>query len=298
VHNGQVSVNLATVQKLIAAQFPHFQHLHIERVPLLGTVSTIFRLGTELSIRFPLLGTAPEEVERTLQKEAEAMHEFAAFCPFETPTPLAIGKPAYGYPLPWTLHTWIAGDVGTPEGHASSSELVLDVIELIQSLRRAPVAGRPFSGAGRGGALKDHDAWVDMCLSKSGHLFDVRRLASLWAEFRQLSPPKDLGMCHKDLIPANLVIRQHRLVGILDAGGFGPADPSLDLVAAWHLFDEERREVMRVSLNATPEEWKRGAAWALEQSLGLGWYYEISNPDMSNLGVSTIRRILEASNRM
>ena len=298
MHDGQVSVDITTVRRLIAAQFPHLRHLPVERVPSSGTVSTIFRLGTELSIRFPLLGTDPEEVELTLQKEAGAMQEFAEFCPFATPRPLAIGKPAYGYPLPWTLQTWVPGDVATPEGHASSSQLAADVSRLIQSLRTAPVAGRSFSGAGRGGNLKDHDAWVDICLSKSARIFDVRRLASLWADFRQLPAPKDLAMCHKDLIPANLIIHQQHLVGVLDAGGFGPADPSLDLVAAWHLFDQDRREWIRVSLNATPEEWKRGAAWAFEQSLGLGWYYESSNPEMSHLGTSTLRRILEASVRM
>ena len=85
MHDGQVSVDITTVRRLIAAQFPHLQHLPVERVPSSGTVSTIFRLGTELSIRFPLLGTDPEEVELTLQKEAGAMQEFAEFCPLQPP---------------------------------------------------------------------------------------------------------------------------------------------------------------------------------------------------------------------
>lgn len=37
----------------------------------------------------------------------------------------------------------------------------------------------------------------------------------------------------------------------------------------------------------------RGAAWALQQAIGLGWYYEASNPGMSGLGLSTMRRLLD-----
>ena len=40
-------------------------------------------------------------------------------------------------------------------------------------------------------------------------------------------------MSHGDLIPGNVLVNDGRLVGILDCGGFGPADPALDLVAAF-----------------------------------------------------------------
>ena len=42
------------------------------------------------------------------------------------------------------------------------------------------------------------------------------------------------------------------------------------------------------------EEWIKGAAWALIQSVGLVKYYEITNPEMSLMGISTINRILES----
>jgi aminoglycoside phosphotransferase (APT) family kinase protein len=99
-------------------------------------------------------------------------------------------------------------------------------------------------------------------------------------------------MCHVDLIPANLLVHEGRLVGVLDGGGFGPADPSLDLVAAWHLFDSEAREVLRRSLGCGRFEWSRGQAWAFVQAMGLVWYYRESNPGMSELGRSTLSRIL------
>lgn len=83
-----------------------------------------------------------------------------------------------------------------------------------------------------------------------------------------------------------------RLVGVLDTGGFGPADPALDLVAAWHLLDAERRSVLREQLGASDLQWARGAAWALEQALGLVWYYESTLPAMAELGRTTLERLL------
>ncbi len=102
-------------------------------------------------------------------------------------------------------------------------------------------------------------------------------------------------MSHCDLIPGNLLARDGHLVGVLDNGGFGPADPALDLVAAWHLFDRERRNILRRHLQSGDFEWKRGAAWAFQQAMGLVWYYRVSNPAMSMLGRSTLSRILDDS---
>lgn len=103
-------------------------------------------------------------------------------------------------------------------------------------------------------------------------------------------------MSHRDLTPFNLLVRREgaetRLAGVLDGGGFGPADRALDLVCAWHLFDAPAREVLRAGVDAGTIEWLRGAAWAFQQAIGLGWYYEESNPDMSALGLSTLRRLL------
>jgi aminoglycoside phosphotransferase (APT) family kinase protein len=100
-------------------------------------------------------------------------------------------------------------------------------------------------------------------------------------------------MSHGDLIPANLLVRDGRLTGVLDGGGFGPADPSLDLVAGWHLLDAEAREVLRASLGCGRIEWSRGKAWAFVQAMGLVWYYRESIPRMSDLGRSTLARILD-----
>ena len=62
------------------------------------------------------------------------------------------------------------------------------------------------------------------------------------------------------------------------AGGFGPADPALDLVAAWHLLDAGPRDLLRSTLGDGELIWRRGAAWAFEQAMGAAWYCASSHP--------------------
>jgi aminoglycoside phosphotransferase (APT) family kinase protein len=99
-------------------------------------------------------------------------------------------------------------------------------------------------------------------------------------------------MTHGDLIPGNVLVEAGRLVGILDVGGLGPADPALDLVGAWHLLDTGPRELLRDDLQSDDLEWERGKAWGFVQAMGLVWYYQASNPRMSHMGRRTIERVL------
>ena len=99
-------------------------------------------------------------------------------------------------------------------------------------------------------------------------------------------------MTHGDLIPGNVLVAGGRLAGVLDVGGLGPADPALDLVGAWHLLEDGPRRVFREDLGDDDLVWERERAWALDQAMGLVWYYVESNPVMSRMGRRTLDRIL------
>jgi aminoglycoside phosphotransferase (APT) family kinase protein len=131
------------------------------------------------------------------------------------------------------------------------------------------------------------------CFKESEGLLDVRRLRQVWNHLRALPRTSDDVMSHGDLIPGNVLVAGDRLSGVLDTGGFGPADPALDLVCAWHLLQPGPREVLRQTLACDDLEWERGKAWAFEQAMGLVWYYIDSNPAMSRMGRRTLDRILE-----
>lgn len=79
------------------------------------------------------------------------MIELAEHCPVPTPRPIGLGKPGPNYPLSWSVQTWIAGDMATPDGLAESQTFAIDIANLIANLRALSTRGRGFNGTGRGG---------------------------------------------------------------------------------------------------------------------------------------------------
>ena len=229
---------------------------------------------------------------RRLESEAAAARELFGRTRFPTPEPLGLGEPGAGYPLPWSVQSWLPGTVATETDPSRSIEFAHDLAEFIRGVRTIDTRGRTFAGQGRGGDLRSHDEWMQTCFERSEQLLDVPRLRAMWAVLRDL--PSGVGgdvMNHGDLIPGNVLVADGRLAGVIDVGGLGPADPSLDLVAAWHLLATGPRDALRDDLECGDLEWARGRAWAFEQAIGLVWYYADSNPDMSRLGRRTLQRL-------
>lgn len=293
MHENEITVDDALARALIAKSFPEHVDARLHRVRTTGTVNTIVRVGDDLVARFPLLPAVRSELE----SEAEALTAFAAVSPFPAPVPSGIGSGNDAFPSSWSLQTWVPGGTAHVDASADSASLAQDLAALIEALRAVDGGERVFDGHGRGGDLSKHDEWVTGCLARSRHLLDVTRAERLWTVLRVLPRSGPDAMSHRDLTPFNLLVdgrgTDTRLAGVLDGGGFGPADRALDLVCAWHLFDGAARQVLRDRLGVGDVEWLRGAAWAFQQAIGLGWYYEESNPEMSALGLSTMRRLLE-----
>jgi len=293
MHADQLTVTPETVRALVDAQFPRWRGLPVTGVASQGTVNAIFRVGDRLAARFPLRPGEVGSVRRWLESEAEAARELAGRTRFRTPEPVALGEPGMGYPLPWSVQTWLPGVVAAEEDPGGSVGFAHDLAEFVRGVRALDTRGRTFGGKGRGGDLRSHDARVEVCFENSGRLLDVPRLRREWNALRDL--PRGAGgdrMTHGDLIPGNVLVSGGRLSGIIDVGGLGPADPALDLVGAWHLLEPGPRQAFRVAVGCDDLEWRRGKAWAFEQAIGAVWYYVESNPAMSAMGRRTLARIL------
>lgn len=309
MHPDQLTVSPQTVRALMDHQFPAWRELPITAVASQGTVNAIFRIGDHLAARFPLRDGDAEAIRCQLVNEADAARELAGRTRFPTPAHVALGEPGFGYPLPWSVQTWIPGIAASEDDPAQSTGFARDLAEFIADVRALDTRGRTFLNlkrGGRGGELTAHDAWMDTCLERTEPLLpalslesdldfalDITRLRQLWTDFRKLPRGTDAdAMTHGDLIPGNVLVARGRLAGVLDVGGFGPADPALDLVGAWHLLDVGPRRVLRESLDCDDLQWQRGRAWAFQQAMGAFWYYRDSNPAMSRMGRRTLERIV------
>jgi aminoglycoside phosphotransferase (APT) family kinase protein len=281
-------VNAEIAHALLAKQFPQWRELALERVGVHGTVNAVFRLGDRLTARFP-------QQDQDVEAEAAAARELLGATRFGTPAPVALGDPGPGFPRRWSVQTWLPGTVTSEDSHRQSRALGYDLAEFIRGVRALDTAGRTFRGSGRGGDLRAHDAYLESCFRASEGLLDVPALRRLWAELRELPRESPDVMTHGDLIPGNLLSDGDRLAGVIDVGNLGPADPALDLICAWHLFDRPARDAFRAAAGCTDLDWERGRAWAFQQAMGLVWYYDRTNPPMARLGRSTLRRITGAS---
>jgi aminoglycoside phosphotransferase (APT) family kinase protein len=290
MHHGQVTIIAETVQHLVRDQFPEWRDLPIATVTSAGTVNALFRIGEHLVARFPLT-----EPNADVEREVRATQEVLGLTRFPTPVPMAVGAPGTGYPFRWSIHTWLPGTVAFNADPGGSVAFAHDLAALIHDIRAINTRGRTHRD-GRGGDLRAHDDAVDDALRRSTGLLDVARLRLIWNDLRGL-PRADPGdvMCHGDLIPGNVLVADGRLAGVIDWGTFGPADPALDLVSAWHLLDAAPRQALRDALGSDDVEWERGKAWAFVQSVNLVWYYLGTNPTMAALGRRTLNRITAAT---
>ena len=292
MHANQLTVSVETVRALVDEQFPEWRALPVRAVASQGTVNALFRIGEKYLARFPLEPREVGSARRWLESEAQAARELIGRTRFPTPEPVALGAPGAGYPLAWSVQTWLPGTVATDEDPGESAGFAHDLADFIYGVRAIDTRGRTFGGKGRGGELRSHDAWMRTCFERSEPLLDVPRLRRTWAIMRVLPRSASDVMTHGDLIPGNVLVSHGRLAGVIDVGGMGPADPALDLVAAWHLLEAGPRQVLRGDLKCEDLEWERGKAWAFEQSVGAVWYYIESNPAMSLMGQRTLQRIM------
>jgi aminoglycoside phosphotransferase (APT) family kinase protein len=292
MHADDLSLSMPTARALLHEQFPELRDRSLTMIETEGTVHAIVRVGDDLVARFPRRPADPDALAADLVAAAHTAASLAEATRFATPRPVGLGRPGHGYPLRWSLQTWIPGDTASTIDIADSLLAAEDLAEFVATVRTIPVGDRRLRGTGRGGHLPDHDDWVEHCLARSAGLFDVDAVRRRWDQLRRLPDPPANAMAHGDLTPGNVVVADERINGVIDVDGLGPADPALDLVGAWHLFDERARQRFREALGVDTIEWHRGMAWALEQALGAAWYYETTNATMHRMGVRTIARIL------
>lgn len=290
----ELTIEADTVARLVVEQFPAYADGRVERVGTHGTVHAVFRVGDQVSARFPLRPDDPVVARAALEHEAASARELAGAVSVEVPEPIGIGAPTPGFPLPWSVHRWVDGRTAAEDDRSSSTVFAEDLAALVAEIRAIPTRGRHFRGTGRGGDLRDHDWWMRACFDRSKHLLPVDRLRAVWAHLRSLPRRDPDVITHGDLVPGNLIVREGRLAGVIDVGEFGAADPALDLVVGWHALDEGPRTAFRDLLSVDDLQWERGMAWAFQQAMGLVWYYESTNPTMSDLGRRTLERILAA----
>ncbi|MEV1314788.1 aminoglycoside phosphotransferase family protein [Micromonospora arborensis] len=294
MHTDQVDVTVDVVAALVAEQFPQWRALPVRPLASSGTVNALFRVGTEIVVRFPLLPTADPQLRAELRQEQEYAGLLAAHLPIAVPEPLGLGEPGAGYPGPWTAYRFIPGEPAQLDRIGDLDTFARDLARVVTALHGIDTGGRGWPGSGRGGPLAAQDADARSALALSGGLTDTARLAEVWDRCRD-TPGHDAAAVwiHADLMPGNLLVRDGRLAAIIDLGTVNVGDPAVDLMPAWNLLDAGARETYRRALGVDDAMWERGRGWALVQAINALPYYIETNPVMAGIAQHTLRAVLD-----
>lgn len=215
LHEGEPVVDEALVSRLLRHQFPEFADLALRPAPTSGSGNRIFRLGDEFSVRLPRHPRAAEHIG----KENTWLPRLAEQLSLQVPRPFRVGAAADGFPWPWAIHRWIDASVAVPE-RLDLKRAARELAQFIGQLRRVDARGGP--PASRGRPLCSRDVDTRSAIEQLAGTIDTAAARDVWVRALRAplwsGPPRWL---HADLHAANLLVRDDRIIAVIDFGSCG-----------------------------------------------------------------------------
>ncbi|SDO92882.1 phosphotransferase [Actinacidiphila guanduensis] len=224
-----VEVTAELVRELLREQHPDLAGLDVREVAG-GWGNQMWRLGDELAVRMQRMDPTPE-----LQlNERRWLPVVAPRLPLPVPVPVRFGEPSARFPKHWTVMTWVPGE---PLDHGSISRGAHAAETLAGFLRALHVEASADAPVTRnhGAHPRDCTAGFEEFLQAVAP-DDADEIRAVWAD--AAAAPQRQGppvWVHGDLHPANVVVADGTLAGVVDFGDLSAGDPAWDLAAAWVL---------------------------------------------------------------
>ncbi|MGW6199652.1 aminoglycoside phosphotransferase family protein [Kribbella sp. NPDC055110] len=243
------------VRTLLKAQHPDLADLELKEV-VGGWGNQMWRLGEDLAVRMPRMNQAAEP----LRREHRWLPRLAAQLPLPVPTPRHLCDPSDSFPRAWLITTWVHGE---PADHAPITDpAAADVLaDFLKALHTEAPADAPVSERS---TLAPTPGWDEV----QAHLGRADEIQAVWED--AIAAPLWDGApvwVHGDLHPANVVVADGMLTGVVDFEEIGAGDPATDLAAAWILLPEADRFLH--AYGADEATVRRARGWAVTRALFL-----------------------------
>lgn len=253
------------VTRLLREQAPHLADMPVRPNSASGSSNWVFRLGDTLAIRLP----RSDDYVADLVNEVRWLPRLAPTLPVPVPEVVAVGQPSGAFPRPWAVVSWVPGDLPLALDGSQQALLADSLGTFLQSLHAVDIADVPVEpeqwGYRCGEPVTDTiDEWAEYAAAELADLFNPTSVREAWRRLRDV-PAATEAACwvHTDLSEENLLAHHDgRLAGVIDFGGVGVGDRSVDLLYAWSLFDAPARDVLRAASGADHATWTRARAWA------------------------------------
>lgn len=229
----EVEISEDLVRDLLREQHPDLAELPIREVAG-GWGNQMWRLGDELVVRMQRMDKTPD-----LQlKERRWLPLLASRLPLPIPIPVRNGAPSKRFPKMWTVMTWVEGaplDHGSITRGDHAAEMLAAFLKALHV--QAP-ADAPDASDGFGVHPKECTRGFERFLRAVdlGDGFAEHDIRAVWDDaVAAIEWQGPAVWVHCDLHPANVVIADGTLAGIVDFGAVCAGDPAWDLAAAWVL---------------------------------------------------------------
>jgi aminoglycoside phosphotransferase (APT) family kinase protein len=303
----ELEITVDLVRGLLAAQHPDLAGLPVE--PLAnGWDNTLFLLGEELVARLPrrTLGAS------IVLNEQRWLPSLAPRLPLPVPVPVRTGLPGEGYPWPWSIVAFLPGTPASDGPPFDPRRAAADLGGFFGALHApAPpdAPANPYRGVPLARRADNFERNLATVVGQAGQAdradrgdqadrVDRDAVQSAWAA--ALAVPVWDGApvwLHGDPHPANILVRDGRVSGVLDFGDITAGDPATDLSLAWMLLTATCHDLFRAAYAEaggapiTDATWARGRGWALNLAIVfLAW--SADNPRLHAVGRRTLAAVL------
>jgi aminoglycoside phosphotransferase (APT) family kinase protein len=233
-----VEVSADLVRRLLADQHPDLARLPVEFLAN-GWDNELYRVGDGLVARLPRRALGAE----IIKNEQRWLPGLAPRLPLPIPYPERTGVPARGYPYSWSVVPYLPGVPAAEAGFfdpARAAAVVGGFLGALHVPAPADAPANPFRGvplADRAGSFAANLALLTGQANQAGQ-DQVDRDAVLRVWDAGLAAPGYDGppvWLHGDLHPANVLVNDGQVSGVIDFGDITAGDPASDLSVAWML---------------------------------------------------------------
>ncbi len=265
----EIEVDEELVKRLLAEQQPDLADLPVRFVTE-GWDNALFQLGSDLVVRLPRRQAAVE----LIHNEQEFLSQLAPRLPLPIPVPIRNGLPSATFGWPWSICTWMEGQDALLAPLRRFQTAALQMSTFLQALHTTAGAEAPHNPF-RGVALTErNDLTMNaLVVAESAGLLSpdrAQRVGEFWHE--AVAAPVYPGppvWIHGDLHPGNVIVREDRIVSIVDWGDLTAGDPACDLAIFWRMFDASSRDLALQSWGADQSCMLRARGWAIAIALML-----------------------------
>jgi aminoglycoside phosphotransferase (APT) family kinase protein len=262
-----------------------------------GWDNELYRVGDALVARLPRRALGAQ----IIKNEQRWLPELAPRLPLPIPYPERTGAPACGYPYSWSVVPYLPG---VPAAAASSFDpaaaaaAVGGFLGALHVPAPADAPANPFRGVPLAERASTFAANLTLL---GGH---VDRDAVLRAWVAALTAPGYDGppvWLHGDLHPANILVNDGQVSGVIDFGDITAGDPASDLSVAWMLLPPGCHATFwsayqagsgRAGGPASDALRARARGWALNLAVVFLAHSE-DNPVLRQVGRRTLSAVLE-----